>query len=54
MEEIAELLYRVIVKKEDKAEIKKRVKELKTQFSKVKYAFESKRDAYEYIKIRLK
>ena len=54
MEEIAELLYRVIVKKEDKAEIKKRVKELKMQFPKVKYAFESKRDAYEYIKIRLK
>ncbi len=54
MQEIADLLYRSLIKKEDKNITKKRVKELKARFTKVKYAFESKRDAYEYIKIRLK
>ncbi|MDP8022907.1 MAG: serine hydroxymethyltransferase [Nitrososphaeria archaeon] len=54
MEEIADLLYGALIKKEDKDSIKKKVKELKARFLKVKYAFESKRDAYEYIKIRLK
>ena len=54
MEEVADLIYRTIIKKEDKGEIRRRVKELKSQFRKVKYAFDSERDAYEYIKIRLK
>ncbi|MEM0123136.1 MAG: serine hydroxymethyltransferase [Conexivisphaerales archaeon] len=52
MEEIANILYLVIVKKEDHNIIKKRVKELKNEFSNVRYTFESNRKAYEYIKIR--
>ncbi|MGC8557634.1 MAG: serine hydroxymethyltransferase [Nitrososphaeria archaeon] len=53
MQEIADILYRVIIKKEDHDAAKKRVKELKSEFKRVKYAFESTRDAYEYIKIRV-
>jgi len=53
MQEIADILYNVIIKKEDHEAAKKRVKELKSEFKRVKYAFESTRDAYEYIKIRV-
>lgn len=53
MQEIADILYNVIIKKEDHDATKKRVKDLKSEFKRVKYAFESTRDAYEYIKIRV-
>jgi glycine hydroxymethyltransferase len=53
MEEIAEILHDAIVKKRDKEELRKRVRELKMRFRKVHYAFDSQRDAYEYVKIRL-
>ncbi len=52
MKEIADILQRAIIKKEDHSAIRSRVSELKHEFKKVKYAFENNRDAYEYIKIR--
>jgi glycine hydroxymethyltransferase len=52
MEEIAELVVRIIVKKESPTRVKKDVIVMKKQFQKVHYAFDTKRDAYEYIRIR--
>ncbi len=52
MKEIAELVVRIIVKKEEPAVVKKEVISMRKRFQKVYYAFDTKRDAYDYIKIR--
>lgn len=49
MDEIADLIYRAVIKQED---VRERVAELRSRFNTVKYAFESTRKAYEFIKIR--
>ncbi len=48
MDEIAEFIYRAVVKGE---QVKDKVEELRSRFDTVKYAFESTRKAYEFIKI---
>ena len=52
MREIADLISRVVVKGEEGESIREDVASLKHQFSKVQYAFDSSREAYEYIKLR--
>jgi glycine hydroxymethyltransferase len=52
MEEIAELMTRVVVKGEDPRTIAKEVAEFRKNFQRVSYAFESTKDAYSYIRIR--
>jgi glycine hydroxymethyltransferase len=52
MEYIAELMARVVIKKEDPEKVKKDVIEFRKNFQKVHYAFDTARDAYEYIRIR--
>lgn len=52
MKEIAELVSRIIIKKENPARVRKDVIEFRKDFQKVHYAFDTKRDAYDYIKIR--
>jgi glycine hydroxymethyltransferase len=52
MDQIAELITKVIIKKENSEKIKNDLIELRKNFQKVHYCFESTRDAYEYIKIR--
>lgn len=51
MEEIAEFIRRVVVKKEDPKSVTNDVIELRNRFQKVQYCFEPG-DAYQYIKIR--
>ncbi|MCL4436060.1 MAG: serine hydroxymethyltransferase [Thaumarchaeota archaeon] len=51
MEEIAEFIRRVVVKKEDLKSVANDVVELRRRFQKVQYCFEPG-DAYQYIKIR--
>jgi len=52
MQEIAELMTRVVVKGEDPRTIAKEVAEFRKNFQRVSYAFESTKDAYSYIRIR--
>jgi glycine hydroxymethyltransferase len=52
MQEIAELMTRVVVKGEDPRTIAKDVAEFRKKFQRVSYAFESTKDAYGYIRIR--
>lgn len=52
MIEIAELLTDIIVHKKDPKVIAEKVAELRRPFTKVKYAFESPIEAYEYISLR--
>ncbi len=52
MVEIAELISRVIVKREEPGKVRERVRELKKGFQHVKYAFTSETEAYQYIRIR--
>ncbi len=48
MEEVARLIYRVVVKKEDPEVVKKDVWELKKEFTKVSYCLGEGAEAYEY------
>jgi len=48
MEEVARLIYRVVVKKEDPEVVKKDVWELKKEFTKVRYCLGEGAEAYEY------
>ncbi len=50
MKQIADLIYRAIIKKEDVKKIKEEVKEMKTTFHTVKYCY-GDMDAYKYIKL---
>ncbi len=52
MQEIANFIHRIIVKKETPENVKKDIIEFRSQFTKVHYAFETLSDAYKYIKIR--
>ncbi len=52
MEEVAELMTRIVVKGEDSKKVAKDVIDFRKQFQKVHYAFESSREAYQYIRIR--
>ncbi len=48
MEEVARLIYRVVVKKEDPEVVKKDVWELKKEFTKVRYCLNEGEEAYQY------
>ena len=52
MKEIAELIVRIIVKKEEPERVKKDVIMMRKRFQKVHYAFDTQREAYAYIRIR--
>ncbi len=52
MREIANLLGRVVVHKEDPLNVKRRVEEIRSSYQKVHYAFEAGTPAYKYVKIR--
>jgi glycine hydroxymethyltransferase len=52
MDEIADLIARIVVKNDDVKKVADDVAEFRKDFQKVHYAFESSRDAYEYIHIR--
>jgi len=52
MQYIAELMERVVVKKEPTEKVRRDVVEFRKRFQKVHYAFETARDAYDYIRIR--
>ncbi len=51
MQVIADLMTRVVVKGEDSAKVAKDVGEFRKSYQKVHYAFESSRQAYEYIRL---
>ncbi len=51
MKEVAELIARVVKKKEDPAKVKEDVKALKRQFSNIQYCFNAGEPAYEYRKL---
>lgn len=52
MKQIASLMGRVIVKKEDPTKVKHEVQTLRTAYQRVHYAFDSLTPAYKYIRIR--
>ncbi len=52
MVEVAELMRRVVVKKDDLRRVAEDVAEFRKGFTRVQYAFESSKDAYGYIRIR--
>jgi len=52
MEEVADLMTRVVVKGEGSQSVAKDVAEFRKSFNRVHYAFESTRDAYEYVRLR--
>jgi len=52
MEEVAELMARIVVKGEESRRVAKDVTEFRKDFQRVQFAFESSKDAYEYIHIR--
>jgi glycine hydroxymethyltransferase len=52
MGEVAELIKRIVIDKEDPSRVKQAVKEFRTEFQKVHYCFPTAKSAYEYIRIR--
>ncbi|RLG63506.1 serine hydroxymethyltransferase, partial [archaeon] len=52
MEEIAEFVKRVVVDGEDPEKVGQDVAEFRKDYQKVHYAFDTLRDAYEYIQLR--
>jgi glycine hydroxymethyltransferase len=52
MEEIADLMTRIVVKGEDSHKVAGDVSEFRKDYQKVRYAFETSKDAYTYIHIR--
>jgi glycine hydroxymethyltransferase len=52
MAEIADLIARVVIKKEPPERVREDVIEFRKGFQRVHFAFESLREAYEYIRIR--
>ncbi len=52
MAEIAELINRVVIDKEDPKKVMRDVTEFRKDFQKVHYCFESAKKAYEYIRVR--
>jgi glycine hydroxymethyltransferase len=49
---VAELIKRVVIKKQDPKKVKQDVVEFRKNFQKIHYCFESAKNAYEYIRIR--
>jgi glycine hydroxymethyltransferase len=52
MKEVADFMTRIVIKKDEPARVAKDVTEFRKGFNRVHYAFESTRDAYEYIRLR--
>jgi len=52
MVEVAEFMKRIVIDKEDVKKVKRDVAEFRKEFQKVRYCFEDKTEAYEYVKIR--
>ncbi len=52
MAQIAEFMRRIVFDQEDTHSVAQDVAQFRTKFQKVHYAFDTARDAYEYIKIR--
>lgn len=52
MREIASLMARIIMKREDASRVRADVERFRMEFQKVHYAFESQTSAYKYIKVR--
>jgi len=52
MKEIAQMMHRIVVRNDDPKRVAKEVNEFRKEFTRVHYAFESTRDAYEYIQLR--
>lgn len=52
MRDVAEFIKAVIIDKKDRRRIKSKVKAFRRSYQKAKYCFDSKRGAYEYIKLR--
>jgi glycine hydroxymethyltransferase len=52
MDQIADLITKVVVKNEEPRRVAEQVREFRSTFTKVHYAFESAREAYSYIRIR--
>ena len=52
MKQIASLMARIIVKKEDSSKVKHEVEGLRTMYQKVHYAFDNLTPAYKYIRVR--
>lgn len=52
MVEVAELIKRIVIDKQDPKKVKPDVLEFRKDFQKVHYCFESAKKAYEYIKVR--
>jgi len=52
MVEVAELIKRIVIDKQDPKKVKPDVVEFRKDFQKVHYCFESAKKAYEYIKVR--
>ena len=52
MEEIADLMTRVVIKREDSQRVASDVSEFRRDYQKVRYAFETSKDAYTYTHIR--
>lgn len=52
MDQIAEFMERVVIKKEAPEKVKEDVVEFRRGFQKIHYAFDTAREAYEYIRVR--
>lgn len=52
MDQIAEFMEKIIIKGEDPAKVKGEVAEFRRNFTKIHYAFETGKNAYEYIRLR--
>jgi glycine hydroxymethyltransferase len=52
MREVAELIKRVVIDKEDPKKVKQDAANFRKDFQNVHYCFQTARNAYEYIRIR--
>ena len=52
MKEVAELMARVVVKGEPPEKVRGDIAEFRKNFQKIHFAFDTARDAYEYVKVR--
>ena len=52
LREVAELIHRSVIKKEDPEQVRKDVEALRKDYQKVHYCYENRRNAYEYVTLR--
>ena len=52
MDSVAELITKVVLKGEDPSKVASEVRSLRREYQRVHYAFETSRDAYEYVSLR--